>query len=109
MVGITVMKNQRGDFEAHLTGCAHIDMKARRSGGEKPSKYTGATLVAAIVAADTDMADWFCEVPYTESSRQNGCWRITNGIHHAPCFTKAVKAAGVTFEAHTGRPVAKES
>jgi hypothetical protein len=105
VVEITLVRNEHGDDEMHVTGCADIARKARTtiSTGRIPQVYAGETLVDAIVAADTDMADWFCEAPYTESARENGCW-MTTSQKWAPCFKAAVKAAGVEFDPTTFRP-----
>lgn len=104
---ITVLKNAHGDLEAHVTGCSDIKRSLSFYGASRPNVSSSATLADAIVAADTKMADWFCETVYTESSRENGCWRITNGVKHAPCFSKALKAECITFDPLSGRPAAQ--
>lgn len=104
-VTITQVKNSHGDLELHVGGCKDIDKHARRMAGnaDRPSHYSGETLVEALVAADTDMAAWFVEEPYTQSSRDNGCWTVlTNGW--APCFRSLLRTAGVQFDEETGRP-----
>jgi len=103
MTQITILKNSKGDFETHLTGCA--DIKRSHYGsyvGEKPSTYgigrteSGTSLLAAIKDADAAMAAWFGEEAYTESSRENGCWTVRHS-HFAPCFVKAVRVAKISW------------
>lgn len=95
--------------EVHVAGCR--DLKNVRD-PHRPGHYRnvnatlnakGETLADAIIAADTEMAEWFGEEPYTEKSRAAGCWSVTNGYTWAPCFTKAVKAEGIIFD-EDGRP-----
>lgn len=108
-VQITLVRNEHGDDEVHMTGCADIARKTRSTvaTGRTPQIYSGETLVEAIVAADTDMAGWFCELPYTDSARENGCWTTTTQ-KWAPCFAAAVKAAKVDFDPKTQRPFVGE-
>lgn len=98
---ITLVKNRKGDFVIHTAGCSDINRKDNR----EPVVYTGADLQDAITTADTDMASWFCEEPYTEDAVENGCWTVS-GCSHAPCFQTAVKSAGITFDAHSSKPSA---
>ena len=110
MTSLTLIKNSKGDFGLHVTGCSDIARSATPTyRGEKPPVYEGADLLAALVAVDTDAAGWFCELPYTDSSREQGCWAVAHGIPPAPCLTKLIKAGGIGFEAVTGRPVSAES
>lgn len=105
---ITLVRNEMGDDEMHIGGCGDIARKssrhAARAGEKHETNYTADTLLEAIVVADQDMAAWFCEEAYSESSRENGCWSTTL-VKWGPCFAKAVKAAKITFENTTGRPV----
>lgn len=100
---ITLVRNERGDDEMHLAGCADVAKTHKRSRDGYKQTYKGETLVDAIVEADTDMADWFCETPYSEGARDNGCW-TTKTQKWAPCFASMVKALKVQFDATTGRP-----
>lgn len=102
---ITLAKTRRGDLQLHVTGCGDLGHRSKYflEYGEEMPVFEGADLAAAITEADTDMAAWFGELPYTESSRENGCWSSTNGVEHAPCLKAAIKSAGLVFEAD-GRP-----
>lgn len=104
-VSITLIRDRKGDQVMHMTGCGDIKRSHRSSHpDEAPTIYEGATLAEAIRIADTDMAGWFCEKPYTKSSRNNGCW-TTSTSEHAPCFEKALKTEGVRFDDGTGEPL----
>ncbi|MCU0505707.1 MAG: hypothetical protein MUE82_08040 [Chloroflexi bacterium] len=94
---ITLIRDRRGDFQMHLTGCSDIRRShdyAYESTG--PAVYAGESLLDAIVVADTDMASWFCRQPYDGRDEEIGehCWS-TEGVDWAPCFADAVKAAGI--------------
>ena len=80
---VTILTNERGDFELHLGGCGDIAKSSRRY-PDRVETFEGADLVAALVAVDTDAASWFGEEPYTQSARDNGCWSVTNGIDPSP-------------------------
>lgn len=92
-------------MELHRSGCADVKRSLRRgrtSQNEEAARvatFAGHTLVDAIIAADTEMAGYFCEEPYTQDSRNNGCWTVLK-CHRAPCLS----FAGVTFDPETGRP-----
>lgn len=102
MTQVTILTNQHGDFELHMGGCGDIP-KASRRYPERVQTFEGIDLVAALVALDEDAADWFCEEPYTQASRDAGCWSTTNGFTHAPCLVKARAAAKIAFDSN-GRP-----
>ena len=94
LVAITLAKTHRGDFVMHRAGCA--DLAKHLVSPE--ATYTGETLLAAIIAADTDMADWFCTEPYeSPETRPEHCW-ATAVVGWAPCFADMVKAEGITFD-----------
>jgi hypothetical protein len=99
---ITLLTNERGDFEAHVGGCSDI-RKASRRYPDRVTHCGGTDLVAAIIDLDTEAAAWFGCEPYTEKAREDGCWAIVNGIESSPCLVKAIKAAGITFDSD-GRP-----
>jgi hypothetical protein len=101
---LTLLTNLHGDFELHTTGCADIRRSERRY-PERTEAITGPDLLSALRAVDQDAADWFCEIAYTEASREGGCWAIANGITPSPCVTKLIVAEGITFEPVTGRPI----
>jgi hypothetical protein len=97
-------------MEVHVTGCADIAKtvakrysKATKTVGEMTAnEYEGDTIVQAILAADEDLADWFCEEPYQANAT---AWTVRTS-HPAPCFLKTLK--GVSF-GDDGRPVYTES
>jgi len=105
---ISMVRTDTGDDEMHVTGCQDIARKTHGYGYRKTSEFTGTgetahdALVAAIVAADTEMAGWFCEEPYTQSAAENGCW-TTTAQKWAPCFKAQVKGAHIAF-ATNGQP-----
>ena len=68
---------------------------------ERITHFRHETVVGVLVKADTDMADAFGEEPYTQSSRDNGCWSLRT-CHLAPCMKAVLK--GVTFDKVTGEP-----
>lgn len=95
-VSITRIVDIRGDFQMHLGGCRDIKRSHSYDAmGNTPQTYTGATLLDAIVAADTDMADWFGQKAYDPAPGESP-WHVA-GVDWAPCFTEAVKAAGIEF------------
>lgn len=101
---LTLLTNERGDYELHVTGCGDIKRASRRY-PERNATYEGDDLLAALIEVDTDAANWFCEAPYTQESRDGGCWAVRNGIDPSPCVTKLIAVAGITFENGTGRPL----
>lgn len=100
-VSITIARNQRGDDEAHLTGCQHLTRKGLRplpnAGGFAGSTHTGETLKLAIRAADTDMADAFGQEVY-QSSPDDQAWTVA--MMAAPCIRKLVPG----WDTETGEP-----
>ena len=98
-------------MELHVAGCADIERSVRRhrttrgENVESRTTYRGSDIVRTIVKADTDMAGAFCEDPYTESSRENGCWSFET-CHIAPCVKPLLR--GVTFDKVTGKPEWKD-
>lgn len=99
------------DMIAHLGGCADITRRGKFNRSVNPgerahaNEYTGATLVDAINEANEDMASWFGEEAYTQSSRDNGCWTVGT-CEVEPCLVKAFKDAGIEFD-ENGRPSVK--
>jgi hypothetical protein len=96
-------------MEVHMTGCADIARSIKQGRtkhndqAELENKFTGETMVEAIIAADEDMAEMFGEEAYTQSSRDNGCWQFVT-CQVAPC----VKITGIAFD-QDGRPSAKQA
>lgn len=104
MVTITLIRTHKGNGqELHVGGCADIKKSHDFYQYGKPVDYSGETLLEAIKSADQDMAWWFGEEAYTQSSRDNGCW-TTLTSDHAPCYRALVKAAKITFDPETGEP-----
>lgn len=92
-------------MEVHRTGCQDIarvvkasHSKATRTVGEMSTTvYTGSDIVAAIKAADQDMADSFCEEAYQDDMTH---WTVRT-CSTAPCMSAMLK--GVAFD-DRGRP-----
>lgn len=104
-VAITLIRDRKGDQVMHVAGCGDIKRAHRSSHpDEAPVVYLEDSLIAAIRAADADMAGWFGEEPYTQKSRDAGCW-TTLASEHAPCFVKALKADGISFDEVIGEPL----
>jgi len=102
-ISLTLVNDGHGNEAIHLTGCSDI-AKALRVVGSSKHEATGANVAEALRSLDTYMAGWFGEQPYTQSSRDNGCWTVET-VEIKPCAAKMIKAAGVTFDAETGRPI----
>lgn len=76
-------------MEVHQYGCADVKRtmkqgrsRATRSEAANVTTYEGETIIAAIVAADTDLADWFGQEAYVPSGDQP--WTVAT-CHIAPC------------------------
>ncbi len=104
MVGIVVMAP---DMDAHVEGCSDLKKRGSRYfvNERNPHAYSGPDLLAAIKAADVDLAGWFGEAPYIPRDEGGSSWSIAS-CHKAPCLAKALKAAGVVFNEH-GEPSLK--
>lgn len=109
-VSIQIMRNQRGDDEAHLAGCQHVARlrryQDRRMAGWGGDTFTGETLALAIREADTDMAAGFGQRVY-EPDPSDQPWTIS--VMTAPCLRTAMTAARLRFDPDTGEAVAKET
>jgi hypothetical protein len=108
MTAIQIMRNQRGDDEAHAGGCGHI---ARLRPYQNPdmagwggSTFRGATLREAIREADADMAGAFGQKVY-EPNPDDQPWTVS--VMAAPCLRKAMAAEGLDFDQTTGEAVAR--
>ena|ERR1035437_10034347 len=103
-VSITVKTSGNGDYEGHVSGCSHLNRTSGSDWDRRLHVFAAAeTVLDAIIAADTDMARWFCCTPYTEKSRDDGCWAFNSGVVAAPCLKKLMTAAKIKFDAD-GRP-----
>lgn len=82
-------------MEAHMTGCADIAKVLRRRGfnDETANEYEGETLLDAILDADQDLADWFCETPYQAGATH---WAIAS-CDIKPCLGAAIAKAKIGF------------
>lgn len=107
MTSITFVRDQRGDDEVHITGCADLKRGSKFQPGIGWGTFKGETLLDAIVAADTDMAEAFGEEPYSDPATQGSQPWSTEIIRHAPCFVKELAAEGITFSGPFGRPEGK--
>lgn len=97
-VAIEVVKDQRGDFQVHVAGCADVakQVKANPDNDGKPDHYEGETIVEALVALDTESASWFgVDDPYSEQAYEQGCWSHQN-MNIAPCLRSQMRH--VTYE-----------
>lgn len=102
MTTITTITDQHGDLSVHVAGCGDLKKQQR----ETAQDYTGSDLVQAIIAADTDWAAAFGADVYDADRQDDLPWTVRQ-MAPAPCFVKAIRAAGVTFEGegHLARPV----
>jgi hypothetical protein len=104
MVRLTLMC---GAMEVHRTGCADIarSLRSHRTASGSSThnviNYAGATLAEAVLAADTDMADWFGQDVYEDAPAENA-WTIST-CRFAPCVAHLFR--GCRFDDH-GRLIA---
>lgn len=106
-----INKNEKGDPEFHLAGCADVQKQAKRIGDVHVDRYEGETIIDALVALDTDWASNFgVDDPYSEDAYQNGCWTWGN-MKQAPCLNALMKAVQVNMDEFGGhsRPFIAEA
>lgn len=84
MESITILNPS---MEAHLTGCADIEKALRRHEFDQATAYAGDDVIAATIAADTALAGYFGEKPYTDYALTNGCWTVA-ACSRKPCLER---------------------
>lgn len=103
---IQIMRNARGDDEAHRGGCGHLARLRRyqdpHAAGWGGDKFSGATLREAIREADADMAGAFGQKVY-EPNPDDQPWTVS--VMAAPCLREAMAAEGLDFDPTTGEAV----
>lgn len=108
MRSLTIMRNARGDDEAHLTGCQHTARLRRYqdpyAAGWGGSTFRGETLPEAIRAADEDMAAAFGQKVY-EPDPSDQPWTVS--VMAAPCLRASLTRNGLRFDPDTGEAVAR--
>ncbi len=104
MVSLTILTPA---MEIHRTGCADVarSLRQRRTmrgdTAEGKQTFEGETVLEAVLALDVDLADMFCEEPYTPSADENGCW-TTPACSWAPCIK--AELGTLVFDPETNRP-----
>lgn len=99
MSSISIMRNERGDDEAHVTGCQHVARLRRYQERGGWGTFTGDTLRDAIREADEDMAAAFGQRVY-EPNPSDQPWTVS--VMTAPCLRAAMKSESLRFDPETG-------
>lgn len=102
---ITIKRLHSGDDEVHLTGCKDLQQRGKFMADRGWGTFAGEDIVAAIRAADTDMAAAFGQEVY-QPDPSDQPWTV-NVMKQAPCFVSALPA-DLRFDANTGEPRFKE-
>jgi hypothetical protein len=103
---ISILRNQRGDDEAHMALCQHLSRLRRYqdpyAAGFAGMTHTADDLRAAIREADSDMAAAFGQTVY-QPNPSDQPWTVS--VMAAPCLRTAMQAAGLRFDTETGEAV----
>lgn len=92
MESITILNPS---MEAHLTGCADIEKALRRHEFDQATIYAGDEVIAVTLAADTTLAGYFGQQPYTDEAVEQGCWTLAT-CKRFPCLRRML--AGYQYD-----------